>query len=61
MSNSQQIKDSEKSLTITIKTFFGLEQVLTEELHELGYNDVQVLNRAVQIKGSWNDVYFLNW
>lgn len=60
MANIPQIKDFEKSLTITIKTFFGLEQVLTEELNELGYQEVQILNRAVQIKGTWNDVYFLN-
>jgi putative N6-adenine-specific DNA methylase len=60
MANSNQIKDFEKSLTITIKTFFGLEQVLTEELHELGYKNVTVLNRAVQVSGTWRDVYFLN-
>lgn len=47
-------------LTITLKTFFGLEEVLKEELNELGFADVKVLNRAVQVKGSWKDVYFLN-
>ena len=47
-------------MTITLKTFFGLEEVLKEELHELGYDDVKVLNRAVQVKGDWKDVYFLN-
>jgi putative N6-adenine-specific DNA methylase len=45
---------------ITIKTFYGLEQVLLEELEELGYKNGQILNRAVQIKGTWKDVYFLN-
>lgn len=60
MANSNQITDFDKSLTITIKTFFGLEQVLTEELNELGYADVVILNRAVQVSGSWKDVYFLN-
>jgi putative N6-adenine-specific DNA methylase len=47
-------------MTITLKTFFGLEEVLKEELYELGYDDVKVLNRAVQVKGDWKDVYFLN-
>ena len=47
-------------LTITLKTFFGLENALKEELIELGYSDVMVLNRAVQIKGTWEDVYRLN-
>ena len=39
---------------------FGFEEVLKEELNELGYKDVKVLNRAVQIEGTWKDVYFLN-
>ncbi|MCE3296214.1 MAG: hypothetical protein K0R65_1928 [Crocinitomicaceae bacterium] len=50
----------EKQLTITLKTLFSAEEVLREELNELGYPDVKVLNRAVQITGSWRDVYFLN-
>ncbi len=49
-----------EKLTITIKTIFGVEEVLKEELNELGYNDVTVLNRAVQIQGDWKDVYYLN-
>lgn len=49
-----------ENLTITIKTIFGVEDVLKEELNELGYNEVSVLNRAVQLKGTWADVYFLN-
>ena len=51
---------SSKLLTITLKTVFGLEQVLSEELAEFGYKDVKSLNRAVQIKGTLKDVYFLN-
>jgi len=47
-------------LKITLKTLFGLENVLKDELEELGYTDSQLLNRAVQIEGSWKDVYFLN-
>ena len=48
------------NVTITLKTFFGLEEVLKEELEELGYSDIKILNRAVQVQGTWRDVYFLN-
>jgi len=48
------------NILITLKTLFGFEEVLKEELNELGYKDVKVLNRAVQIEGTWKDVYFLN-
>lgn len=54
------MKQENAVLTITLKTFYGLEQVLTEELAELGYTDVQKLNRAVQLRGTLRDVYFLN-
>ena len=56
----EEVKSNEKLITITLKTFYGLEQVLSEELNELGFDEVVVLNRAVQVKGSWRDVYFLN-
>ena len=49
-----------EQITITVKTIFGAEEVLKEELEELGYSTVTVLNRAVQLKGTWKDVYFLN-
>jgi putative N6-adenine-specific DNA methylase len=49
-----------KENIITLKTFFGFEEVLKEELVELGFQDVKVLNRAVQIQGTWKDAYFLN-
>jgi putative N6-adenine-specific DNA methylase len=47
-------------LTITLKSFFGFEATLAEELQELGYPEPVLLNRAVQIKGTWTDVYKLN-
>lgn len=47
-------------LKITIKTFFGLEEVLKEELNELGFNEVSIGNRSVHLMGTWKDVYFLN-
>lgn len=50
-----------QKLTITIKTFFGLEEVLKSELEEMGYKNIEILNRAVQLSGSWEDVYRLNY
>lgn len=52
--------DNKSQLTLTIKTFFGMEDVLSEELNELGFEVKKKLNRAVQIEGTWRDVYFLN-
>lgn len=51
---------NENELKITIKTVFGLEDALNEELNELGFSNGKVINRAVQIKGTWKDVYYLN-
>jgi putative N6-adenine-specific DNA methylase len=49
-----------EQIKITIKTIYGAEEVLKEELNELGYSELTVLNRAVQLMGTWKDVYFLN-
>lgn len=57
---TQMSNDSKEEIIITLKTFYGLEQVLKEELEELGFNDIKILNRAVQLTGSWKDVYFMN-
>lgn len=50
-----------KDLVITVKTLFGFEDILKEELNELGYDKVETLNRAVQLNGDWEDVYRLNY
>ena len=50
----------EKTIKIVVKTFFGLEEVLQEELNELGYESTEKLNRAVQLTGTWKDVYRIN-
>ena len=47
-------------LKITVKTLFGFEDALIMELNELGYSNVERLNRAVRLEGDWRDVYFLN-
>lgn len=50
-----------KDLKITVKTVFGLEEALKEEINELGYENVEILNRAIQVSGTWEDVYRLNY
>lgn len=50
-----------KDLKITVKTLYGFEDILQEELKELGYDKTEKLNRAVQVKGDWEDVYRLNY
>ena len=56
---TDKVVNNEK-LIITIKTLFGLEDVLVEELAELGFENAEKLNRAVKITGNWRDVYYLN-
>lgn len=56
----KEVSGNDKQLVITIKTFYGFENVLREELAELGFPNGTRLNRAVQVNGSWKDVYFLN-
>lgn len=57
---AKHTRESDKKLTITLKCFFGFEDVLVEELQELGYHELIKGNRAVTINGNWRDVYFLN-
>lgn len=57
--SGDEVKQS-RNLRITIKTFFGFEEVLKEELAELGFSEVRLMNRSVQLEGSWRDVYYLN-
>ncbi len=46
--------------TIVIKTLYGLENILKEELGKLNINDVSILNRAVEFEGDLRDVYLCN-
>lgn len=50
-----------KELEITVKTLYGFEKILQDELAELGYKKTTPLNRAVQLNGGWEDVYRLNY
>ena len=54
------ISGFDEELIITLKCFFGFEETLKEELLEYGYDQIEILNRAVQIRGTWKDVYYLN-
>ena len=45
-----------ENINIQIKTFFGLENILAEEVKKLGGRNVEIKNRAVTCEG---DVGFL--
>ena len=49
-----------KCYSMLAKTFKGLEQVLAQELIELGANDVQIERRAVSFKGDKALLYRAN-
>ena len=51
---------NKENFLITVKTLYGAEEVLQDELRELGYKNTTVLNRAVQLEGNLRDIYFLN-
>ncbi|MBT4400956.1 MAG: RNA methyltransferase [Bacteroidetes bacterium] len=46
---------------LIIKTFQGLEDVLAQECRQLGFRDIEILNRAVKINGSLKDLYRANY
>jgi putative N6-adenine-specific DNA methylase len=52
---------NQESFDITIKTLSGLEEVLMQEIEELGGKEVEVLNRAVRCKGDKEFVYRANY
>lgn len=49
------------NLNIQIKTFFGLEQVLAEEIKKLGGRNVEIKNRAVNCEGDLGFLYKINY
>ncbi|MCT4665229.1 MAG: THUMP domain-containing protein [Flavobacteriales bacterium] len=49
------------NLNIVVRTFSGLEQVLSEELKRIGGRDVKIKNRAVSCKGDIGFVYKANF
>lgn len=49
------------NLQIQIKTFFGLEEVLAEEIKKLGGKNVEIKNRAVNCEGDLGFLYKINY
>lgn len=50
-----------ENLLIQIKTFFGLEPILAEEIKKLGGKNVVVKNRAVNCEGDLGFLYKINY
>lgn len=50
-----------QNLSIQVKTFFGLEEILAEELKKLGGRNVQIKNRAVVCEGDLGFLYKINY
>lgn len=49
-----------ENFNIIIKTLYGLEEVLAEELKQIGVTEIELLNRAVQFKGNKKHLYQCN-
>ena len=49
------------NLQIQIKTFFGLEDILAEEVKKLGGRKVEIKNRAVNCEGDLGFLYKINY
>lgn len=50
-----------ENLKIQIKTLFGLEEILAEEIRKLGGRNVEVKNRAVNCEGDLGFLYKINY
>ncbi len=50
-----------KDFEIQIKTFYGLEEVLAQEIKHLGGSEVEIRNRAVACRGDLMFLYKLNY
>ena len=50
-----------ENLQIQIKTFFGLEEVLAEEIKKLGGRNVAIKNRAINCEGDLGFLYKINY
>jgi putative N6-adenine-specific DNA methylase len=50
-----------ENIKIQIKTFFGLEAVLAEEIKKLGGRNVELKNRAVNCEGDLGFLYKINY
>jgi len=50
-----------ENLQIQIKTFFGLEEILANEIKKLGGRNVEIKNRAVNCEGDLGFLYKINY
>ena len=50
-----------ENLQIQIKTFFGLEEILAEEIKKLGGRKVEIKNRAINCEGDLGFLYKINY
>ena len=50
-----------ENINIQIKTFFGLENTLAEEVKKLGGRNVETKNRAVTCEGDLGFLYKINY
>lgn len=50
-----------ENIKIQIKTFFGLEEILAEEIKKLGGRKVEIKNRAVNCEGDLGFLYKINY
>lgn len=50
-----------ENIKIQIKTFFGLEPILAEEIKKLGGKNVEIKNRAVNCEGDLGFLYKINY
>jgi putative N6-adenine-specific DNA methylase len=46
---------------IIVKTFQGLEEILAEELAEIGVNNIRISRRAAICEASWEQIYKSNY
>ena len=53
--------NSDQSFRIIAKTVLGLEEILAEEIRQLGGTDVEVIFRGVQFKGTQEVLYACNY
>jgi putative N6-adenine-specific DNA methylase len=54
------MQQTEEKFKMVAKTFFGLEEVLAQELREIGGEDIEILTRAVSFSGTKEIMYRAN-
>ena len=55
------LSDTKKNFKMVAKTMVSLEEVLADELRQMGAENVTVLNRAVEFEGDMRLLYRANY